>query len=257
VASRVELIPVRGLPEVSAGDRIGELIPAAVRADGGELTAGDIVVISQKIVSKAEGRVRDLSRIEPGEPARELAGRLDKDPRLVELILIESRELIRAERGVLIVETTAGWVCANAGIDASNVPGDDRVTLLPEDPDDSARRIRTELGAAVGAAPAVVIADSFGRPWRLGQTDVAIGCAGLTPLDDRRGQPDREGRELAATEVAIADQVAAAADLTRTKEAGIPACVVRGLEGFVTLEDGPGAKALRRPTADDLFRQRD
>jgi coenzyme F420-0:L-glutamate ligase/coenzyme F420-1:gamma-L-glutamate ligase len=256
MAARVALIPVRGIPEVSAGDPIGELIAAAIRSEGGELTAGDIVVVSQKIVSKAEGRVRDLSRIAPGERARGLAGRLDKDPRLVELILAESRELIRAERGVLIVETRTGWVCANAGVDASNVPGDDHVTLLPEDPDASARRIRAEFAAVIGVAPAVVIADSFGRPWRLGQTDVAIGCAGLTPLDDRRGQPDRQGRELSATEIATADQVAAAADLTRTKQAGVPACVVRGLEGLVTVEDGRGARALRRPAADDLFRQR-
>ena len=136
---------------------------------------------------------------------------------------------MRAERGVLIVETRSGWVCANAGIDTSNVPGEDRVTLLPEDPDASARRIRAELRAASASRPAVVIADSFGRPWRLGQTDVAIGCAGVTPLEDRRGPPDREGRELAATVIAIADQVAAAADLARAKDDGMPACVVRGL----------------------------
>jgi coenzyme F420-0:L-glutamate ligase / coenzyme F420-1:gamma-L-glutamate ligase len=257
MASRVELIAVQGLPEVGAGDPIGELIADAIGTEGDEPAADDVVVISQKIVSKVEGRVRDLSRIEPGTRARQLADQLDKDPRLVELILSETRELIRAERGVLIVETQAGWICANAGVDASNVPGDDHVTLLPEDPDASARRIRAELSAAAGVAPAVVIADSFGRPWRLGQTDVAIGCAGLTPLDDRRGQHDREGRELTATEIAIADQLAAAADLTRTKEAGIPACVVRGLEGLVTVADGPGARALRRPAGDDLFRRRD
>jgi len=257
MASRVELIAVRGLPEVGPGDPIGELIAGAIAARGGVLAAGDIVVISQKIVSKAEGRVRDLSRVDPGVRARELADRLGKDPRLVELVISESRELIRAERGVLIVETRTGLVCANAGVDASNVPGDDHVTLLPEDSDASARRIRAELAAAVGVAPAVVIADSFGRPWRLGQTDVAIGCAGLMPLDDRRGRRDREGRELAATEIAIADQVAGAADLTRTKEAGIPACVVRGLDGLVSTPDGPGARALRRPAADDLFRLRD
>ncbi|HEY7151829.1 MAG TPA: coenzyme F420-0:L-glutamate ligase [Solirubrobacterales bacterium] len=257
MAAGVDLVAVQGLPEIGAGDRIGELIAGAVRTQGGELRGGDVVVVSQKVVSKAEGRVRELSRVKPTDRARELAERLDKDPRLVELILGESTELVRAEGGVLIVETSQGLVCANAGIDASNVSGDDQVTLLPEDPDASARRIRAELGAVGNAAPAVVIADSFGRPWRLGQTDVAIGCAGLMPLDDRRGQPDREGRALAATQIAIADQVAAAADLTRTKDAGLPACVVRGLAGFVSADDGPGARALRRPAADDLFRRRD
>ncbi len=198
--------------------------------------------------------MRDLALVEPGERAREMAQRLRKDPRLVELVLDESRAVLRAERGVLIVETNSGWICANAGIDASNVPGDQSVTLLPEDPDASARRIRAELAATAGIAPAVVIADSFGRPWRLGQTDIAIGCAGLVPIDDRRGRPDREGRELVATEIAVADQLAAAADLVRTKESGLPVCLVRGLSRSVSAEDGPGATALRRPEAEDLFR---
>jgi coenzyme F420-0:L-glutamate ligase/coenzyme F420-1:gamma-L-glutamate ligase len=254
MSSRVELIAVRGLPEIVAGDPLGKLIVGAVQGLGTEPEAGDVVVISQKVISKAEGRVHDLSLVQPGAHARELAERLDKDPRLVELVLSESCDVIRAEHGVLIVETKGGWICANAGIDASNVPGDDCVTLLPEDPDASARRIRAEVTAAADVAPAVLIADSFGRPWRLGQTDVAIGCAGLVPLDDRRGHPDREGRELAATQVAIADQLAAAADLTRAKESGLPACLVRGLERFVSTENGPGARALRRPAADDLFR---
>jgi coenzyme F420-0:L-glutamate ligase / coenzyme F420-1:gamma-L-glutamate ligase len=254
MGSRVALIGVPGLPEIAARDQLGTVIGGAIGAAGEELDAGDIVVISQKVVSKAEGRVRDLALVEPGRRAREMASGLGKDPRLVELVLSESRSIVRAERGVLIVETRSGWICANAGIDASNVPGEDSVTLLPEDPDGSARRIRAELGADTGVAPAVVIADSFGRPWRLGQADVAIGCAGLTPLDDRRGQRDRAGRELAVTEIAVADQIAAAADLTRTKEAGLPACLVRGLERFVSGDDGPGARVLRRPEADDLFR---
>ena len=155
---------------------------------------------------------------------------------------------------MLIVETRSGLVCANAGIDASNVPGTERVALLPEDPDASARRLRAEILAASGAAPAVVIADSFGRPWRLGQTDVAIGCAGLVPLDDWRGRRDREGRELAATAMAIADEAAAAADLARDKASGAPAAVISGLGRHVTPDDGPGAAALRRAEADDLFR---
>ena len=172
----------------------------------------------------------------------------------MELALRESRRVVRAENGVLIVETRGGLVCANAGIDASNVPGVDRVTLLPEDPDASARRVRREIRAVARVAPAVVIADSFGRPWRLGQTDVAIGCAGLAVIDDWRDRDDREGRPLAATAIAIADEVAAAGDLARTKDQGVPACVVRGLERFVSAADGPGAAALRRPEEEDLFR---
>ena len=248
----IEVLPVRGLPEIGAGDPLGELIGDALGAE--RLAAGDVVVVAQKVVSKAEGRVSELGDVEPGDRARQLAERLGKDPRLVELILRESRAVIRAERDVLIVETRSGWACANAGIDASNVPGEDRVTLLPVDPDASARRIRAEIRERSGVAPAVLIADSFGRPWRLGQSDVAIGCAGLAPLDGWHGRADREGRALAATVVAIADEAAAAADLARRKDEGIPAVVVRGLERFVTVEDGPGATAIQRPESDDLFR---
>jgi len=243
MSRELRVIPVEGLPEVEEGAKAGELI--AARAD---LEDGDIVVISQKIVSKAEGQVRQLSAVEPSAPARELAAEHDKDPALVELILNESREVLRAERGVLITETHHGFVCANAGIDTSNLPEDSTVCLLPEDPDASARRIRKEISAAV------VIADSFGRAWRLGQAEVAIGCAGLVPLDDWRGRTDTSRRELKATAIAVADQVAAAADLVRSKDSGIPAAIVRGLGHYVTAEDGPGAVALRRPPAEDLFR---
>ncbi len=162
--------------------------------------------------------------------------------------------MIRAERGVLIVETRNGLICANAGVDSSNVPGDERVTLLPEDPDVSARGLRAEIRAASGGSPAVVIADSFGRPWRLGQTDVAIGCAGLAPIDDWAGRRDRDGRELEATAIAVADEAAAAADLARDKASGDPAAVIAGLARFVSGDDGPGAAALRRTEAEDLFR---
>jgi coenzyme F420-0:L-glutamate ligase/coenzyme F420-1:gamma-L-glutamate ligase len=246
----LDISPIAGLPEVVEGANLGEMFTS----NAGEMHDGDVLVVSQKVVSKAEGRIRDLGVVEPGERALDLARALDKDPRLVELILAEASAIVRAERGVLIVRTRSGLVCANAGIDESNVPGDGRVALLPEDPDGSARRIRAELRAAAGASPAVVIADSFGRPWRLGQVDVAIGCAGLTPLDDRRGGADREGRELIATEIAIADQAAAAADLVRDKAGGVPAVLIRGLERFVTAQDGPGAAALRRAEAEDLFR---
>jgi coenzyme F420-0:L-glutamate ligase/coenzyme F420-1:gamma-L-glutamate ligase len=192
--------------------------------------------------------------VEPGTRALELAARLDKDPALVRLVLDESRRVIRAERGVLIVETTSGWICANAGIDASNVPGEGVVALLPEDPDASARRIRAEIRNAAGRAPAVIVSDSFGRPWRLGQTDVAIGCAGLAPLDDWRGRRDREGRALGATIAASADEIAAAADLVHDKDAGLPVAIARGLSRLVIEDDGPGAATIQRPAADDLFR---
>ena len=254
MSHRLEIIPVEGLPEIAAGDSLGELIARRLAGTDAQPADGDIVAVAQKAVSKAEGRVRDLDGVAPGRNARRLAGRLGKDPRLVELILSESRAIVRAERDLLIVETLSGWICANAGIDASNVRGADRVTLLPEDPDASARRIRAELGAAAGVRPAVVVSDSFGRPWRLGQADVAIGCAGLAPLDDWRGRADRDGQELAATVVAVADEAAGAADLARGKDAGVPACLVRGLGRFVSPEDGPGARAIQRPEAEDLFR---
>jgi coenzyme F420-0:L-glutamate ligase/coenzyme F420-1:gamma-L-glutamate ligase len=250
----LEVIGLAGLPEVREDDAVGQLIAWAARTAELELTDGDVVVVAQKVVSKAEGRVRDLSEVTPGERASTLARELGKDPRLVELILAESERLVRAERGVLIVETRQGWICANAGIDSSNVVGEDKVTLLPADPDASARRIRAELAAASGAQPAVVVADSFGRPWRLGQTDVALGCAGLIALDVWRGRGDVHGRELNATAIAVGDELASAADLVRNKADGVPAVVIRGAERWVKTEAGAGAVALRRAAAEDLFR---
>ncbi|HWC47498.1 MAG TPA: coenzyme F420-0:L-glutamate ligase [Solirubrobacterales bacterium] len=243
MSRELRVIPVEGMPEVREGDRVGELIAERV-----ELQEGDVVVISQKIVSKAEGRVVRLDSVTPSARARELAERLGKEPELVELVLSESREVLREER-VLITETKHGFVCANAGIDSSNLPEDGTVCLLPEDPDASARRIRAELGGV-----AVVVSDSFGRAWRVGQAEVAIGCAGLQPLDDWRGRQDASGRELSATVIAIADEVAAAADLVRGKDEGVPVVVVRGLGRYIVAEDGPGAAALRRPPGEDLFR---
>lgn len=242
-------MPVEGLPEVVAGTPLGELIAAH-----GSVAAGDVVVISQKIVSKAEGRTRALSEVEVDTEGAALAQGLNKDPALVQLALQESRRVIRAGHGVLICETNDGWICANAGIDSSNVPGENTVTLLPLDSDASARRIRAEMRSATGYSPAVVVADSFGRPWRVGQSEVAIGCAGLHPAEDWRGKTDREGNELTATLVAVADQIAAAADLSRDKAAGVPVAVIRGLGRLVVEQDGPGAAALQRPAAEDLFR---
>jgi coenzyme F420-0:L-glutamate ligase / coenzyme F420-1:gamma-L-glutamate ligase len=249
-AAEVRIRPLLGLPEIASGDPLGALI--AERA--GALADGDVVVVSQKVVSKAEGRLRRLSSVIPGAEARKYAAMLGKEPALVELILEESVEVLRAERGVLIVETRHGLVCANAGIDGSNVGDDESVLLLPEDPDGSARRLRAEIGAAAGVRIGIVIADSFGRAWRVGQAEVAIGCAGLMPLDDWRGRHDAHGRELKATEIAIADEAAGAADLVRDKAAAVPAAVVGGLGRWVTEEDGPGAAAIRRPREDDLFR---
>lgn len=243
--SELKVIGIEGLPEIEQGMPLGELI--AARA---EVEPGDVVVIAQKVVSKAEGRLRRLSSVIPGAEARKLAAVLGKEPALVELVLEESSEVLRAEGGVLIAETHHGFVCANAGIDRSNVSDDDTVCLLPEDPDASARRIRREIAPKIG----VVIADSFGRAWRLGQSEVAIGCAGLQPLDDWRGRLDADGRELEATEIAVADEAAAAADLVRGKDSRVPAVLLRGLYRFVTPDDGPGAQALRRPQTDDLFR---
>ena len=243
-AGALTVIPVEGLPEIEQGDPLGRLI-----AERSEISEGDVLVVSQKAVSKAEGRLRRLTSVIPGTEARKLAALLGRDPALVQLVLDESREVIRAERGVLITETRQGLVCANAGIDSSNLP-EDIVSLLPEDPDASARRIRGEIGLRVG----VVVSDSFGRAWRLGQSEVAIGSAGLRPLDDWRGRRDAEGRKLAATLIAIADEAAAAGDLVRDKTSRVPAAIVRGLERHVTEDDGPGAAALIRPRAEDLFR---
>jgi coenzyme F420-0:L-glutamate ligase/coenzyme F420-1:gamma-L-glutamate ligase len=204
-------------------------------------------------VSKCEGRVRALDEVEPGERARAIAAEHEKDARLIQVVLDESAELIRAERGVLICRTHHGFVCANAGVDQSNAPSAGEVVLLPEDPDGSARRLRAGIAAARGVRPAVVVSDSFGRPWRLGEVDVAIGVAGLGPIDDWVGRSDAAGRELRVTSIAVADAVASAADLARAKDSSEPAVLIRGLERFVVDEDGPGASALRRPLEDDLF----
>ena len=237
--------PVAGLPEVRPGDDLAALLAGAA----GDLVAGDVLVVAQKIVSKAEGAVVDLATVDPSARALELAAQLGKDPRVVQVVLDGSAAIVRAERGVLICRTHHGFVCANAGVDASNTGGADLLVTLPADPDASARALR----AALPGRPAVVISDSFGRAWRHGQCDVALGIAGLAPLEDWRGRHDADGRELHATWIAIADQAAAAADLVRGKDERIPAAVVSGLARHVTVDDGPGAAALVRPPAEDLF----
>lgn len=247
----VSATALRGLPEVAAGDDVGALIAAAAPEPPRD---GDVVAVAHKVVSKAEGRVRALASVEPDARARELAAEHGKDPRQVQVVLDETVELLRAERGVLVCRTRHGFVCANAGVDASNTGAPGELVLLPADPDRSARALRARLRDLTGAAPAVVITDSFGRAWRHGQCDVALGCAGLRPLDDWRGRPDAAGRDLRATWIALADAVAAAADLARAKDSREPVVLVRGLERHVSADDGPGAAALVRPPAEDLFR---
>ena len=247
----IEARALPGLPEVRPGDDLAGLL---ARAAGGELRAGDVLVVAHKVVSKAEGAVVALDEVEPGEEARRLAAGHGKDPRAVQVVLDEAVELVRAQRGVLIARTRHGFVCANAGVDASNAAAEGELILLPRDPDASARALRARLRALTGAAPAVVVSDSFGRAWRHGQCDVAVGIAGLVALDDWRGRRDSAGRELRATVIAVADQAAATADLARDKASREPAVVVRGLERHVTADDGPGAAALVRPLEEDLFR---
>ena len=244
---RLDALP--GLPEVRPGDDLAALLaPAGERLDP-PLGPADVLVVAHKVVSKAEGRVRALAEIEPSARAAELAAEHGKDPRHVQAILDETAELVRADRGRLICRTPHGFVCANAGVDQSNTGADGVVVLLPADPDASARALRAVLG--VGA---VVISDSWGRPWRQGQVEVAIGCAGLRALVDHRGWPDREGRPMAASVIAVADEAAAAADLVRTKTSGEPAVRVRGLENCIIEGESQGAAALIRPPEDDLFR---
>jgi coenzyme F420-0:L-glutamate ligase/coenzyme F420-1:gamma-L-glutamate ligase len=232
---------IPGLPEVAPGDDLAALLR-------GHVGDGDVLVVAHKVVSKAEGRLVRLADVTPSNRALELAREHGKDPRHVQVVLDETAEMVRSRPGVLICRTRHGFVCANAGVDASNAP-EGQVVLLPVEPDASARALR----AALGVRCAVVVADSFGRAWRVGQVDVAIGVAGLAPVDDWRGRPDRGGRELRATAIAIADEAAAAADLARTKDGGQPAVVVQGLDRYVTEEDGPGASALRRARDEDLF----
>ena len=246
--TRLEIIPLGGIPEVTVGDDLAALIGSAAVSAGG-LLPGDVVVVAHKVVSKSEGATVDLATVKPTARARFLAAEHDKDPRAVQVVLDQSASIVRAERGVLICRTRQGFVCANAGVDASNAGDDEQLVVLPLDPDASARALR----AALDGRPAVVITDSFGRAWRHGQCDVAIGIAGLAPLDDWRGRDDSGGRGLNATWIAVADEVAAAADLARDKTSRTPVVVVRGLAHHVTQADGPGAAALLRAPAEDLF----
>lgn len=241
---------MRGIGEVHPGADLAGLIHAALSAQGTPLEDGDIVIVTQKVVSKAEGCVVPLDSVEPSALATEWAALWDKDPRVVELVLRQSRRIVRMERGVIISETQHGLVCANAGVDCSNV-GDSRATLLPQDPDASAERLRAALGQASGVRLGVVISDTFGRAWREGQTNVAIGVAGVESLRHFEGQLDPTGYELRVTMLATADELASAGELVMGKVDGVPVALVRGLGRAL----GPGAaRELIRPAANDLFR---
>ncbi len=248
---RLEIIGLDGLGEIGRGDSIAGLIYRACSENSVTLVREDILVVAHKIVSKAEGRIIRLEEVRPSARALELSRELhSKDARLVEVILSESRRIVRMGRGAIIVETHHGFICANAGVDLSNV-GLGMVALLPKEPDRSAREIREEIQRLGGAAPAVIISDSFGRPWRLGTVDVAIGVSGLKPLKDDRGRSDRYGYELKAAVAAVADELAAAAELVMGKTGAVPVAVIRGYG--VEREEG-SVKELLRPAAEDLFR---
>jgi coenzyme F420-0:L-glutamate ligase / coenzyme F420-1:gamma-L-glutamate ligase len=246
----LQLFAIPGLPEIRKGEDLAERIVGAAKKAGLRFEEGDIVVVAQKIVSKAEGAVVSLETVKPSGKAQKLGRELKKDARAIEVVLRESRRILRSER-VLITETKQGFVCANAGVDHSNVPGEDKVTLLPRDPDGSAERLAMELSKKTGKRVAVIVSDTFGRPWRLGLTNVAIGASGLPVLLDLRGTHDREGKPLTATVLAIADELAAAAGLLMGKSEGTPVVIVRGYRYKPAIEK---AASIIRPAAEDLFR---
>jgi len=247
----VSIHPLLGIGPVRPGDDLGALLADPLASLDPKLTDSDVLVVCQKVVSKAEGRIVDLATVTPGPRALEFAAGHDKDAALIELALSEATEVLRMGSGHLITATGPGFICANAGIDRSNQSRDGEVTLLPLDADASAERLRTTLGERLGARPAVIVSDTFGRPWRLGQLDFAIGAAGLEVLDDHAGRPDWRGRRLEHTLIAVADQLAAAAGLVMGKADGVPAALIRG---YTYHPGNAGAARLVRPRSEDLFR---
>jgi coenzyme F420-0:L-glutamate ligase / coenzyme F420-1:gamma-L-glutamate ligase len=248
---RYEVIGIEGIGEVQPGADVAQLVLDAARRQHTPLAGGDVVVLSQKVVSKSEGRLLRLSDVTPSSMATTFASELGRDPRLIEVVLRESRRVVRMDRGVLVTETRHGWVCANAGVDQSNVDAD-MVALLPEDPDRSARALGEQFRAAAGGEVAVIVADTFGRPWREGLTNIAIGVAGMAPLKSYLGERDPAGRPLQATILALADELASAAEPVMGKLDRIPAAIIRGLT--VAPDDGSGSKSLLRDPNRDLFR---
>lgn len=249
--TRLTITAVNGLPEIRPGDDLATLVRDAVRAQRAEIQTGDIVVVAQKIVSKSEGRIVHLPDVVPSARALEMAAESGKDARQIEVVLSESAKIVRWERGILISETHHGFVCANAGVDRSNAGAPDTVILLPVDPDGSAARLRDAFRARAGATVAVVVTDTFGRAWREGHTNVAIGIAGLPALKRYVGQRDPEGYELRVTEIAVADEIAAAAELVMGKLDRCPVALVRG---FILDEPAETAQEYVRPADRDLFR---
>ena len=239
---------IEGFPEVRPGDDLAALVCAAVE---GDLRSGDVLVVTHKIISKAEGRLVDLRTVEPSPLAKGYATRYGKDPRQIEVVFRESRRIVRMDRGIVISETRHGFVCANAGVDASNVPGEDTVCLLPVDPDRSAARLREALRRRLGVEVPVVVSDSFGRAWRFGITDVAIGVSGMDPLADYRGQNDPHGYPMEASVLAVADEIAAAAELVMGKTDGVPVAIVRGYDYGGRAGTG---QDLLMPPERDMFR---
>ncbi len=251
-ARPITCYPIAGLPLVQPGDDLGTLLARAIQDAGISLAAHDVVVVCQKVVSKAEGRIVDLATVTPSTFAAQIAAGTDKDPRIVEVVLRETTRLVKMAGGHLICETGPGWICANAGVDESNAVHADSVTLLPCDADASAERLRAHLSAAAGGLPiGVVVTDTFGRPWRDGLVDVALGVAGVGAIVDYRGATDMSGRELHHTMLALGDEIAAAAGLLMEKGGGIAAVVVRGISWDRT---GGRGRDLIRPAALDLFR---
>jgi coenzyme F420-0:L-glutamate ligase/coenzyme F420-1:gamma-L-glutamate ligase len=246
----IQIFPLHGLPEIKPGDDLAQLIAGALRAQGLQIQAGDILVIAQKIVSKAEGRIVDLNSLTPSERAIAWAKAWDKDARAVELVLRESKRIVRMERGIIIAETQHGYVCANSGVDLSNAP-EGTAIVLPVDPDASARTLRHSLDEAFQADIGIIISDTFGRPWREGLVNVALGVAGLAPLIDYRGRTDSGGKLLQATIIALADELASAAELVMGKSEGVPVAIIRGVKAAP--REGSGLNLIR-PAEKDLFR---
>jgi len=247
----ITIIGLKEIPDIKKGEDLAEVIYSALKKQNIELQENDIIVITQKIVSKSEGRIIDLNKIKPSRLAIKLAKKGKKDPRIVEVILRESKSILRLKNGKIISETKHGFVCANAGVDKSNVKGENFVSILPSDPDKSAMKIREKLMKMTGKDIAVIISDTFGRPWRIGQVNIAIGIAGLKPIKDYRGKKDMFNQELKVTAIAIADELASAAELVMNKSDGVPVAIIRGYE----YPKGEGSiKELIRPIEFDLFR---